>query len=381
MVERITDRMVRDTLPPPSGNRRIYDTDIKGFGVRVTAAGARSFILNYRSQGRERRYTIGSYPDWTVQAARKEASELKRSIDKGEDPLEERQVSRAAPTMVDLFERYQSDHLPHKAPRAAADDASMWRKLILPYFGQRKVADVTHADCDRLHREVSADRPVRANRVMEVLRKAMNLAIRWGWRTDNPAQGVHRNNEERRERFLTSDETSRLVAALAAHRERSSADAIGLMLLTGCRRGEALAARWEEFDLEAGIWTKPSAHTKQRKVHRVPLSGAAIAMLRARHAEANGAFAFPGSGGHPLVDVKRTWQAVRGQAGLDGVRLHDLRHTVASVLVSHGESLHMVGDLLGHTQTQTTARYAHLFDDPRRKAAEVISTFVSGASK
>jgi integrase len=141
----------------------------------------------------------------------------------------------------------------------------MWEKIILPALGNRKVAAITHDDCDQLHSEIARDRPVRANRVIEVLRKAMNLAIRWGWRVDNPASGVHRSAEEPRERYLSQEEVSRLVLALAGHPERTSAAAIRLMLLTGCRRNEALSARWEEFDLTAGVWTKPSAHTKQRK--------------------------------------------------------------------------------------------------------------------
>jgi integrase len=368
MAERITDKLVRSLIPPAKGNRIIYDTDIRGFGVRVTAAGARSFVLNYYASRRERRYTIGSYPEWSVQAARGQAAELKRSVDRGSDPLETRQESRGAPTMSDLFQRYEAEHLPRKAPRSAADDRSMWKKIILPELGHRKAAAITHDDCDRLHSEIARDRPVRANRVIEVLRKAMNLAIRWGWRADNPASGVHRSAEERRERYLSQDEVSRLLRALSDHPERTSATAIRLMLLTGCRRSEALAARWEEFDLADGIWTKPSAHTKQRKVHRAPLSNAAINLLRDWKTTVAGEFVFPGRDGRALTDVKKTWEAVRRKAELQGVRLHDLRHTQASFLASIGENLHIIGQVLGHTQPRTTARYAHLVDDVLRKA-------------
>lgn len=379
MAERITPKLVREVEPPASGNRRIYDTEIKGFGVRVTAAGAKAFVLNYYAQGRERRYTIGSYPDWSVAAARAEAATLKRAIDRGDDPLGTRQETRAAPTMPELFERYAAEHLPRKAPRAATDDRSMWEKIILPFFGHRKVVAVTHADCDQLHREVGlTGRKVRANRVIEVLRKAMNLAVRWGWRTDNPASGVQRNPEEGRERYLTREEVGRLTAALSAHRERASATAIRLMLLTGCRRGEALTARWAEFDLAAGVWIKPSAHTKQRKMHRVPLSDSVVTLLREWRSAQGGEFLFPSRDGRPLTDVKRTWEGVRRATGLEDVRLHDLRHTFASILVSGGQSLPMIGSMLGHTQAQTTARYAHLMDEPLRDAAEVVATFVKG---
>lgn len=376
MAEKITDTLVRNLTPPSTGNRRIYDTDIKGFGVRITSGGARAFILNYYVHGRERRYTIGAYPDWSVAAARKEAAELKRAIDRGEDPLGRREENRKAPTMVDLFERYAAEHLPHKAPRSAADDRSMWVKIILPFFGQTKVAAVSHADCDRLHREVSADRPVRANRVIEVLRKAMNLAVRWGWRHDNPASGVRRSSEEARERYLARDELARLLNALDTHPQRASATAIRLMILTGCRRGEALAARWSEFDLDAGNWVKPSAHTKQRKTHHTALSGEATALLREWRLTSTGEFVFPGADGRPLTDVKRTWETVKRQAGLSDVRLHDLRHTFASLLASAGHSLPTIGKLLGHTQAQTTARYAHLYPDRLRAAADVVGAVV-----
>lgn len=380
MAARITDKLARGLVPPAKGNRIIYDADIKGFGVRITAAGAKSFVLNYYANRRERRYTIGSYPEWSVQAARSQAAELKRSIDRGSDPLETRQESRAAPTVAELFRRYEAEHLPRKAPRSAADDRSMWKIIILPELGNRKVAAISHDDCDRLHRETARDRPIRANRVIEVLRKAMNLAIRWGWRPDNPASGVHRSAEEPRERYLSQDEVSRLKKALSGHPERISASAIRLMLLTGCRRNEALAARWEEFDLAAGVWTKPSAHTKQRKVHRAPLSDPAIDLLREWKTTATGEFLFPGKNGQPLTDVKRTWETVRRKAELPGVRLHDLRHTQASFLASNGESLHTIGKILGHTQPRTTARYAHLVDDALRKAVNRAAASMSETS-
>jgi integrase len=258
----------------------------------------------------------------------------------------------------------------------------MWEKIVLPRLGQTRVRDVTHQQIDALHAEVGRTRPVRANRVVEVLRKAFNLAIRWGWRTDNPASGVHRNQEERRARYLTAAEIARLSEALAAHPERVSANAIKLLMLTGARRGEVLTARWEMFDLVAGVWVKPSAHTKQRKEHRVPLSAPALQLLRDMRTAGADTYVFPGRHGGPLTDVKRTWQSVTAGAGIRDCRLHDLRHTYASLLASAGLSLPIIGALLGHTQTQTTARYSHLQDDPLRAATEhvgsVINAYING---
>ena len=268
-----------------------------------------------------------------------------------------------------------------------------------------KVDAVRHADVDALHREISATRPVRANRTVEVLRKGFNLAIRWGWRAENPASGVHRNHEEKRARYLSRDEIVRLTDALAAHPNRTSANAIRLMVLTGARRGEVLGARWDMFDLEVGIWVKPSSHTKQRLERRVPLSAAALELLRAMRRRTQAAISFRAPG-DPPHRRQRTWVAVCRLAGLaeeisprnkngngiiskDGssrilwratVRLHDLRHTYASILASEGLSLPIIGALLGHTQPETTARYAHLLDDLLRAATERVGALVTGSA-
>jgi integrase len=417
---RLTDKVI-DALPlPAKGGVITYDKDVPGFGMRVTAKGARSFVLNYVVSGVERRMTIGQYSVWSSTAAREEARELRRKIDRGIDPMAERKdqeaaaaAERDAPSMEDLFDRYVKEHLPHKSARAAADDRSIWKQLVLPRLGAMKVTLVKSTDIDSLHADISKTRPVRANRTIEVLRKAFNLAIRWGWRSDNPVSGVRKNPEHRRARYLSFAEIIKLAEALATHHEKTSAQAIRLLMLTGARRGEVLSARWDMFDLENGIWVKPSAHTKQRKEHRVPLSAPAIELLKGLKAEALDRmkkaqateikpYVFPGDDGEPLTDIKRTWLAVCKKAGLakeaaqrtrggklvkdkDGepimvwkttVRIHDLRHTYASVLASEGLSLPIIGALLGHTQPQTTARYAHLFDDPLRAATERVGALL-----
>ena len=374
---RIIDKTVRELEAPQKGSKITYDDRTKGFGVRVNAAGNRAFILNYYFKGRERRITIGSYPEWSVVAARKQAEDYRRQVFQGTDPLETREQLRSAPTVKDMFQRYCSDHLPKKSARSASDDKSMWVNIILPQLGPKKVEDLRFTDCERLHRKVSLDRPTRANRVIEVLRKALNLAIQWGWITTNPAVGIQKNVENKRSFYLSGDQISDLLCALDVHPQKASAAAIKLMLLTGCRRGEALNARWDQFDGGLRIWTKPAATTKQRLEHRVPVSKAVTGLLSDRIPTSTSPYIFAAQNGAPLTDVKRTWAAVCKTAKLDQLRLHDLRHTFASLLVSQGQSLPVIGAMLGHTQTQTTARYAHLFDDSLANAAELVSLAVS----
>ena len=422
---RLTNENIKALPVPTKGAVITYDKDVPGFGIRVTEKNARSFVLNFVIAGRERRMTIGPFPEVKTTRARERAKDLRRKIYNGIDPLEEMknkelaaQAEREAPTMQNLFERYDKEHLPHKSARAAADDRSMWNQLVLPRLGKMKTFAVASTDIDGLHADISKTRPVRANRTIEVLRKAFNLAIRWGWRTDNPVSGVRKNSEHRRARYLSAAELDKLAAVLAAHQEKTSAQAVRLLILTGARRGEVLSARWDMFDLEAGIWVKPSAQTKQRKEHRVPLSGPAVELLkdlkadaleRREKAKANeiNPYVFPGDDDKPLADIKRTWLAVCRKAGLakevekrtragklvkdrEGnpilvwkttVRIHDLRHTYASILASKGHSLPIIGALLGHTQPQTTARYAHLFDDPLRAATEAVGALVNGNGK
>jgi integrase len=401
---RLSDRLIKTLPDPPKAAVVIYDADLPGFGIRLTAGGARSFVFNYAVHRRERRLTIGRFPTWSTTAAREEAKALKRQVNLGIDPLEEgrmraakAEAEQSAPTVRDLFVRYADEHLPNKSKAAASNDRRMWELYILPTLGSIKVAELSHDDVDRLHAAISATLSITANRVVEVLRKALNLAKRWGWRQDNPATGVRRNREERRERFLTPEELARLIAVLAAHPERTVADAIHLLILTGARRSEVFKATWDQFDLDRGVWVKPASQTKQRRLHRVPLSGPAVELLRRRAAEAAGRCVFPGRDpDRPMTYFRPTWIEVCAEAGLTEVvpgrtrggapamvhrstlRMHDLRHSYASVLASRGMSLPVIGALLGHTAPQTTARYAHLLDEALRAATETVAEVVAG---
>lgn len=393
-MTKLTDKLVKAALAPPPGraNAITYDGEVRGFGLRVTQRGARSFILNYRVGGRERRLTIGAHPDWPVAAARDEAKRLKREIDNGRDPLAERQAVREAPTVNDLANRYLAEHAIRKRERSRREDEGLVRQWIIPELGSRKVADARHADIDGLHRKITASgTPTRANRVVALASRMFTLAMRWEWRGDNPAAGIERNHEQPRHRYLSGDELRRLTAALAAHSHKAAANAVRLLLLTGARRGEVLAATWSQFDIAAGVWTKPASNTKQKREHRIPLSAPVRQLLADMRIEAErqaletgrkSPFLFPSrtDAGH-VADIKKSWASICKAADLQGVRLHDLRHSYASILASAALSLPVIGALLGHTQASTTQRYAHLFDDPLRTATERVGAVVTGVDK
>jgi integrase len=381
---RLTNRTIAKLPVPARGNRISYDDEIGGFGCRVTAAGGRAFVLNYyrRADGRERRMTIGGFPEWSAAAAREEAKRLKREIDGGADPVGAYQESRAAPTMADLCTRFLADYVPRKRPSTQRSYRHQIRVDILPAIGRAKVAAVTHADVDALHHRLSARVPIHANRTLAVLSKMFSLAVRWGWRIDNPCRGVERNAEEKRHRYLTAAELKRLTKALDKLPDVSAANAVRLLLLTGARRGELLAAKWGDVDLETGVWVKPGATTKQATTHRVPLSEVACRLLAEMRAQADddAEWIFPARGGGHRPHINEAWNELRKAAGIPDAHLHDLRHTYASVLASAGLSLPIIGALLGHSTPVTTARYSHLLDDVQRAATERASAVLSGAA-
>jgi integrase len=248
---------------------------------------------------------------------------------------------------------------------------------------------VTFADIEKLHRKITAaGHPYRANAVIRVASRMFNLSVRWGMRDDNPCRGVDRNKEFERRRYVKPEELPELIKVLAAHPNQQAANAIRLLLLTGARRGEVLSARWADIDLGAGLWSKPPSSTKQKEHHEVPLSAPARQLLSEIREALLGKhrqlpeFVFPGGGdsGH-LVEIKRVWRNVCKAAGISGLRIHDLRHSYASELVSGGASLPLIGALLGHASPQTTKRYSHLYRDPLRAATERVGQVIANAGK
>jgi integrase len=392
MSEHLTDARVKRLPAPKSANKIYYDDTGFGFGCRVTANGARSFVLNYWTKaGRERRITLGRFPTWTTAAAREEARRLRQEIDRGGDPLADIETQRAAPTVAELCDRFEAEYVAKKGERTASDYGSLLRLYIRPALKNLKVSEVTFSDIDRLHRRITAQgSPYQANRTVAVASKMFALSIRWGMRETNPAKGIERNREFSRYRYATSDELERLVAALAADHNQQACNIIRVCMLTGCRRGEALGMRWADLDLAAGTWSKPPSSTKQRKRHEAPLSapvrqlldGIAETHKQEHPGQPLPAYVFPGRGGNGhATELKEDWKRICKAAGLVDLRVHDLRHTFASQLASGGASLALIGSLLGHSSPATTHRYAHMFHDVERAAVEKVGAIVANVGK
>ena len=391
---KITKRTV-DAAAPGEREDAIWDSEISGFGLRVYPTGRKAYCLKYRvgggRGGTARKPTIGTHGTITAEQARAIAKDWSAEIRRGGDPSATRTASRNAPLMADLFERYLEDHArPHKKASSVKDDEGLIRCLLLPAFRRRKVAEVTRADVDGFHKGMKGT-PYRANRALALLSKSFNLAEVWGWRPDgsNPCRHVRKYREEKRERFLSQQELARLGSALAAvgRGEVTSprgapispyaVAAIRLLIFTGARSGEILGLRWEHVNFEAGRLELPDSKTGAKFIYLPP---AALQLLQEwLRVEGNPHVIVGGKPGAALVNLKEPWDAIRKAADLGDLRIHDLRHSFASVGAAGGMSLPIIGALLGHKETATTARYAHLSDDPLRSAANTIGSKIADA--
>jgi integrase len=377
---KLTKRAIDQIKSPKEGEDDViyWDETLSRFGLRVKSSGVKTYIIQFYAKGQSRRLSLGQHGVLTPEQARSLAQCKLGDVAHGHDPAKERIDGINAPTVSRLGKEYLERHaIPLKREKSIRDDRSMLNLCIYPKLGSKQVIAVQRKDIESIHKWLRPT-PYRANRVLALLSKMFSLAIGWQWRTDNPAKGIQRFAEAKRERWLNEDELARLGTALASHPNLRATRAIVLMLLTGARKSEVLKAKWEQFDLDradGGYWTKPAHFTKQKRLHGVPLSVDASDLLRRMLVESDGnsCFVFPGEKpGQPLQEIKGFWKGVCEQANIKDFHIHDLRHTFASRLVSRGEGLHAVGRLLGHTQPQTTARYAHLADDPLRNALKKL---------
>lgn len=384
MIGEKLSKTVVERIAPAEKDVVVWDNALPGFGVRVKPSGVRSYVIQYRNRtsGASKRLTIGQHgPLLTFDQAKKRARAMLADAMRGEDPVEARKTARNAPSVADLAADYLEGHaVPKKRPKSVRDDRSMLDNIILPKLGAKKVASIGRRDIEAVHVAMK-DRPYQANRALSLLSKMFNLAVEWGWRADNPAKGIQRYQEQKRDRWLSDDELRRLCAVLDEHPNTRAANAIRLQLLTGARLGEVLTSRREDFDLRRGVWTKPSHQTKQKRTEHLPLSAQALTLVASiiEASDRNSPFLFPSNKpGQPLREIKKFWSAVMRRASIADYRRHDNRHTYASHLVSSGFSLEIVGRLLGHTTAATTQRYAHLADDPLRAATDRFGSKLAG---
>lgn len=384
MKTKITKRAIESIQSVEGKDFLVWDSDLKGFGCKITPAGKRIFVLQYRVGGRQRRFTIGQLGALTVDQARREATRLLGVVASGIDPADGKIAAKELPTISQLAKRYLSEHAePKKKPRSIALDRSMLINIVLPAMGRRKVQAVTRKDVAKLHHDLRKT-PYQANRVLALMSKMLNLAERWGLREDgsNPCRHVEKFKEKRRERFLSGEELARLGHVLAgeerAGKEMPSAiTAIRLLIFTGARLSEILSLRWEWVDFERCCLRLPDSKTGAKVI---PLNQPALEELERTPRLVDNPYVIPGANyGEHLVNLNKPWGRIRLKAGLPGVRIHDLRHSYASVAAAAGLGLPIIGALLGHTQAQTTARYSHLAMDPLRAATEEIGKRIAEA--
>jgi integrase len=398
-----------NALECPAGKDReiLWDDSLRGFGVVAFRNGGKCYVVQYRQHGRSRRSRIGDHPALTPAEARKLARKALGAVEGGADPIEQRRKAREVPTFAKEANEFLRRHVATKLKgRTSGEYARILQSIVLPVLGAKRIVDIKRADVARMHGRLAAQ-PYQANRALALVSSIWNWAARRDEVAfvDNPAKAIERFPERARERYLTSDELARLGAALAEgesvglpyvvdetkpnarhapkpHRRRQKLDpfavaAVRLLILTGARLREILEARWEHVDLERGILFLTDSKTGPKSVY---LSAAAQSVLASIPRTAGNPHIIAGArAGAPRADLNKPWRAVARAAGLDRVRLHDLRHSFASFGAGASLGLPIIGKLLGHSQPATTARYAHLDADPMRRAVETIGATISAA--
>ena len=358
---------------------QIRDSELPGFGLRVFPSGRKSYFLQYRAGHKTRRFAIGLITTLSAEEARLKATQLLTAVRSGSDPVGDKLAANMAPTVNDLSDRYLAEHcISHVKPTTLAGYKQLLRDFIRPEIGHIKVANVTRNQIANLHHANSTHK-TRANRILEIISKMFNLAELWGWRTEgtNPRRHIKKFKENKRERYLTPDELRRLGDALndAEDKQLLSLYAIAcirLLVLTGARLGEIQYCKWEWVELDKALIRLPDSKTGAKVI---PLGRTAISVLQdLPRIDGNPHIIcsdlVPGSA---YINMQKAWRYIRNSAKLTDVRLHDLRHTFASSAVNMGLSLPVIGKILGHTQTQTTARYAHLAIHPAVEAATKVN--------
>lgn len=406
MQGKITKRTVDNLAASASGEAVLWDAEVKGFGIRARESGGKSYILHYRvGTGRGaplRKLTIGKHGSpWTAETARAEAKRLLAEVAAGRDPAMARQADRKALTFDELIDLYLAEGVSHKKPSTLKADRGRIQHHLRPLLGKLRADRIARADVERMRNAVTAGKTAQkiedgekrpsgsvakggkgvAAQSVTLVGAIFAFAIERGLCADNPARGVKKAPVRKVERFLSEAEIARLAAALDAEAERTGnpypSVAIKLLLLTGCRRGEIVNLRWEHVDFEHECLRLPDSKTGAKVVY---LNAPARALLQELPRMAGNPRVIPGVKAESAsAALDNVWPSVREAAGLADVRLHDLRHSFASVGAAGGLSLPIIGALLGHKHATTTARYAHLSADPLRAANDAVGARIAAA--
>jgi len=360
----------------------LWDEDVRGFGIRFLTSGRRVWIYRYRDESnRWRQLKIGEVGVLSLVLARDQARSAAAKVQMGGSPAAERDAKRRILSVSQLAEIFDDRHIAlWVKPSTAAEYRRSLRTYILPAIGSKRVDEVTRQDIARLHRDLG-HKPTQANRTIEIVSKMFALAEEWGHRPEgtNPRKGIKKYPEKKRERFLSADELCRVGEVLtemtAEQIEMPSAiAAVRLLMLTGCRLNEIMTLQWGYVDFKLGLLQLPDSKTGAKDV---PVGDPVLAVLREISQVTGNPWVLTGKlAGGRLTDLQPFWQRVRARAGLNDARIHDLRHTFASVAAASGMSLLVIGKILGHSSEQTTKRYAHLARGTVRDAASDVSASI-----
>jgi integrase len=368
-------KAVLDALPlPEAGNRTTYhDIKTNGLQLRVTSNGAKTFSLFRRvKNGSPERVTLGRYPDMTIEQARTEATRLNGLLAQGINPNTDARALKTETTLQELFDSF----LQHRRNKRGAFLSEKTKRsyrydfgLYLGKWSKRKLSHFKDTDFGKLHAEIGREHPTTANRVIAMASSLFGYATELKlYKGANPAHGIKKFPETKRDRFLQSDELPAFFKALAEEPNDTLRDYFLLSLLTGARRSNVQEMEWQQINFNRAEWRIPT--TKNGEPQTVTLSAEALEILRNRQ-DCNPIWVFPGTGatGH-LVEPKKAWRRVLDRAGIDNLRIHDLRRTLGSWQAKTGASLAIVGKSLNHKSPSTTAIYARLDLDPVRESVD-----------